>query len=534
MTQTTDPAGEGAELRRFLEASTGFQIPEDRWGFLEGRFLARLEGRGFSGVAGYVDYLRHDPVGRNELEELFSLLTVRKTSFFRNPSSFDALAQEVLPKLAARGAGTLSVWSAGCSTGEEPYSIAMVAETVLGGLGRGFYVLASDIVKEALERARRGVYPTAAVSGIPAEYRHHLRGGGGHVEVAAELRTRVDFVEHNLVHDAAPRAGAGGWDVIFCRNVFIYFGEEQARSVLRRFHAALSPGGVLFLGHAEVFPGLEQAFDVVFWGDTYYYRRREDPRVAPVRAPVAPVTKPLPRLAPPPEPPGSGAGLQEVTRSYRRPSPNTTTQRRRRLSDSSASWRAGDTPTRAYRREEGGPRPYDLLAQAESLRVADDLEGSARALRAAISRAPRWARPRVELARLLRQRGELDQAAREADSACDAEPLHTEAHVLLGELRAALGDHARAEVCLRRALYLDPQRLDARWVLASSFRARRQPDRACRELRAVIRALRDPGEGKLTLPEGFTEGALTRACQAEIDDMGGSLADSGVWPVPPG
>ena len=89
--------------------------------------------------------------------------------------------------------------------------------------------------------------------------------------------------------------------MIFCRNVFIYFSQEQSLEIVRRFHRALTPGGVLFLGHAEVFPGLERQFDVVFWGDTYYYRKQPDPRVAPLRSPIAPVSGSRPRPAPTPK-----------------------------------------------------------------------------------------------------------------------------------------------------------------------------------------------------------------------------------------
>jgi chemotaxis methyl-accepting protein methylase len=135
-------------LRDFLQRETGFLIPAGRWAFLAPRFLARLEGRGFTTIHDYLRYLKGDPRGRTELEELLVLLTVRKTSFFRNPASYLALTHEVLPRLArGRSPGTpVCLWSAGCSTGEEPYSLAMVARDVLSPLGHSSYVLATDIV----------------------------------------------------------------------------------------------------------------------------------------------------------------------------------------------------------------------------------------------------------------------------------------------------------------------------------------------------------------------------------------------------
>ncbi|HBP16348.1 MAG TPA: hypothetical protein DEA08_00965 [Planctomycetes bacterium] len=525
-------------LRRFLESSTGFEIPDDRWRFLAPRFLDRLEGRGFADAEAYVDYLRGDPRGRAEVEELFTLLTVRKTSFFRNQASFDALAQEVIPRLA-KGRSSLSVWSAGCSTGEEPYSIAIVLESLLAATDTRYFVLATDIVKEALERARRGTYPQEALVGIPPEYRAFVEQGGGQLRMNPTLRTRIDFEEHNLVHDAIPRPAEGSWDIIFCRNVFIYFSQDQISAVLRRFHRALSPGGALFLGHAEVFPGLESHFEVVFWGDSYYYRKREDPRVAPLRAARPPisssaseVTRALPRPAPKPVPPLP----DPATRSLRRPM--TTTRRRRRLSESGRWGRlsassSGDTPTRAFRREETASRPFDLVVQAESQTKSGDLEGAARTLRAAIHRAPRWARARVALAQLHRRRGRLDEAIAELERATEVEPLRTEAHVVLGEVRASRGNLADAETSLRRALYLDPRRLDARYLLAGVLRDRGAPERACRELRNVLRSLRSDEVERCTLPEGYDVSTLERRCEADVGDMGGSLADSGIWQAPP-
>lgn len=514
------------ELRRFLERSTGFDIPGDRWAFLAKGFLSRIQTRGFKNVAAYLDYLRRDPMGRNELEELFGLLTVRTTSFFRNSASYDALAQEVLPTLAGglNRSHPISIWSAGCSTGEEPYSIAMVAEAALAGLGRDYYVLATDIVKEALDRARRGTYRETVAGGIPPDYRHFVEVVGGKAKVSEKLQKRIEFLEHNLVHDRLPRSALGTWDVIFCRNVFIYFSQEQSLEIVRRFHQALTPGGVLFLGHAEVFPGLERHFDVVFWGDTYYYRKRPDPRVAPVQAKTAPVTRPLPRPLPAPV-----EDETTVTRTFRRPSPRPRAQ----PSSETRSWRNGtETPTRAFRRELEPKRPYSLVARAEAEEGTGDDEAAARSLRAAISSAPRWAIPRIALARIHERRQQLSQAAAELQTAVEVEPLCTDAHVALGRLRRIQGECARAEVSLRRALYLDPDRVEARYDLAQVFLDLGRKERACRELRNVIRSLRGLDGAPPKLSKAGSAKELLKASRLQILDLGGSLEDSAIWQVP--
>lgn len=544
-------------FRRFLERATGFVIPEDRWRFLAPRFLDRLDGRGFADVGAYIAYLERDSLGRTEMEEIFEILTVRKTSFFRNPASFDALGQEVLPALARAATSPLpiSIWSAGCSTGEEPHSIAMVADAALRPLGRSYYILATDIVKEALATAREGLYPEHALSGVPPDYRHYLEVKGGRVRVRDGVRESVEFAEHNLVHQVLPRSAVGPWDVIFCRNVFIYFGLPQAREVLRRFTNVLAPGGVLFLGHAEVFPEIEQDYEVVFWGDTFYYRKRVDPRVAPVRASSAPLARPKPTLP----------ADQQETRVMRRPRlvpPEPTPARPTKLRQPPGSpfgdpitesgFRVrrgqGDTPTRAFTRGDTPRRietrtiprfreqpalPRELVVQAEHRLAVGDLEGAGRALRAAVSRAPRWAQPRLLLAEVYMQRGDHEYAARQLETAVEVEPLDARAHHLLGKLRASQGDHPRAEVSLRRALYLEPDFVDARYALAQTYRAQGQRDRACRELRNAIRTLRGGKARDLNRSgERLSAEAFIGQCEREIDQLGGSLEDSGIWRMP--
>src|SRR5262249_12022621 len=139
--------------------------------------LARVALRGFASEDSYVRYLKEDMFGKHELEEVLSIFTVRKTNFFRNPATFGALARDVLPPIVearARAGVPLAIWSAGCSTGEEPYSIAMIVRSLAPSSPRPSYILATDIVTGALNRAKRGVYPREALQEIPESYRHML------------------------------------------------------------------------------------------------------------------------------------------------------------------------------------------------------------------------------------------------------------------------------------------------------------------------------------------------------------------------
>jgi chemotaxis protein methyltransferase CheR len=211
-----------------------------------------------------------------ELPPLLELLTINETSFFRNQPQFDLLRETVLPELAARNARRalprLRIWSAGCSTGEEPYSIAM---TVLDRIGRPegweLQVLASDLNMSVLAAARRGCYPAAKVREAvdEATLRRYFDPRGDQYEVRDAVRRLIAFDFHNLKHEN----GLRDLDVIFCRNVLIYFDEEEQRKVIDKFHRSLGPGGYLFLGHSESLQGVDSRFEFVFDRKGAAYRK---------------------------------------------------------------------------------------------------------------------------------------------------------------------------------------------------------------------------------------------------------------------
>lgn len=511
-------SGDGREvLREFLERRTGFAIPADRWEFLAPRFLGRLSARGFRSVTDYVRYLEHDPLGPTELDELFCALTVRKTAFFRNRGCFAALAG-VLPELcrARSTARPVAMWSAGCATGEETWSMAMVARAALPEDGPSYYLLGTDIVQEALARAREGAYPAASLEEVPPEYRRFLTPTGARMWVRQELREATEFAPHNLVGDPYPRPAGGLWDVVLCRNVLIYFGLAQAREVLDRLEAVVAPGGCLFLGHAEVFTDVAPAWEVVFRGDTFFYRRRAEEPVA---------EPPTTRIARPPEPTPAPSAFHEAPTE--------------RFSGLPAG--RGQTPTRAFARGAGsrrylpdfgeagetradvrpGEEHEQELQEARRLLATGDAEGAARILRAVVQRSPGLARARLLLAEVSERLGQHEAALRQTETAVELAPLDPWAHCRLGRLRLLLGNPGRAEASLRRALYLEPDLLPARWSLAEALRLSGRVERAGRELRNVLRTLRTlTPERAAQLGGGEPAHELRRRCEGALADLG--------------
>jgi chemotaxis protein methyltransferase CheR len=263
-------------FRNLIYQESGIFLAESRREFLEYRLRKRMQATGATSPYWY--YRRLLQEREAELALLLELLTINETSFFRNQPQFDLLRETVLPALVARKARAalprVRLWSAGCSSGEEPYSMAM---TLLERLGRPdgweLRVFASDLNLSVLAAARRGSYPAGKLlETVDPVYLHrYFTPRGGQFEVREAVRQLVVFDFHNLKHDN----GLRDLDVIFCRNVLIYFDEEEQRKVIDKFHRCLAPGGYLFLGHSESLHGVDARFEFVFDNKGAAYRKTE-------------------------------------------------------------------------------------------------------------------------------------------------------------------------------------------------------------------------------------------------------------------
>lgn len=248
------------QIRTSITERTGL-APQD-W-VLEARVRERMRARGIEEATRYAEFLATRP----ELTALVELLRVGETRFYRHEAQMRAVVELVLPAMR-HGFGPAKVWSAGCATGEEPYTLAMLLSRGLEG-HRSLRVLASDISPASLEKARVGIYREAALGSLPANYRTGLEPANeGHFKVADGLKSLVEFEERNLAHGSYP----GSFDLIFCRNVLIYFEETAKDAALRRLVKALKPGAFLFLGYSESLRDVA-GLEVVNSGECSVYRR---------------------------------------------------------------------------------------------------------------------------------------------------------------------------------------------------------------------------------------------------------------------
>jgi chemotaxis protein methyltransferase CheR len=225
---------------------SGIRLPEGKREMVYARLARRLRALRITSFDDYLRFLELEPA---EWEHCTNALTTNVTSFYREAHHFDILAQYAK---ASAGSEPFRAWSAGCSTGEEPYTIAMCLTEALPGAN--FQVLATDIDSQVLASAREGVYPLESALGLPEERqkRFFLRGSGrfeGKARVRRDLAAHVEFGRVNLMDREWPVPG--GLDAIFCRNVMIYFDKPTQLRLIERFWALLRPAGLFFAGHAE-------------------------------------------------------------------------------------------------------------------------------------------------------------------------------------------------------------------------------------------------------------------------------------------
>jgi chemotaxis protein methyltransferase CheR len=245
-------------IAKLVYEHAGIVIREHKEAMTRGRLARRVKALGLSSVAEYCAFLRTSGAA-DEIPELINAVTTNHTAFFRERHHFDHLRKEVLPRLIQeRGGrrGRIRIWSSASSSGEEPYSIAATARDAIGNRSDlDFRILATDIDTDILARAEAGIYPAEQFERLPADVRPWLKteptGSRGEVRISEDLRRLLAFKRLNLI-EKWPMSGP--FDVIFCRNVFIYFDTPTKAAILDRFVALLQPGGFLYLGHSESLP----------------------------------------------------------------------------------------------------------------------------------------------------------------------------------------------------------------------------------------------------------------------------------------
>jgi chemotaxis protein methyltransferase CheR len=248
-------------LSEFIHNQCGIKMPPAKKVMLEARLQKRLRTLGVQSFGAYCDYLFNTPEGRDELVHMINAVTTNKTDFFREPAHFQILTEAVLlPFLDTANGSSFTIWSAGCSSGEEPYTLSMVlADFGEAHPGFHFSILATDISTRVLEKAKLGIYDHERVAPVPSmiKQKYIMRSKDRNkiqVRIVPELRSLIRFERYNLMEE---RPRPEQFDVVFCRNVIIYFERGTQENLLARICRSIKPGGYLFLGHSETVHGFD-------------------------------------------------------------------------------------------------------------------------------------------------------------------------------------------------------------------------------------------------------------------------------------
>ena len=419
-----------SRLSDFLEAQMGLHFPPERWRDLARGIGAAATEFGFADTEACIQWLLASPVTRHRIEVLASHLTVGETYFFRDKKIFDLLEGQILPELIASRRGTnqrLRIWSAGCATGEEPYSIAILLHKLIPDLECwNLTILATDINPRFLQKASRGIYADWSFRDTPGWVReaYFRKIEGGRFQILPSIQKLVSFLHLNLAEDAYPSLSnnTNALDVIFCRNVLMYFAAEWQKKVAVNLHRSLLEGGWLMVSPSELSHILFSQFRTVHFPSAILYRKDSEYAAAPILG-LAATTFLSPEVDRPtvffPEFPES-------------------------LSAAAA----------APLREEAPVSPYpEALTRYHQGRYAEVVEK----LSCWLSQDQSDTNAMCLLARAYANEGRLAKALEWCEKALAADKLNAGCHYLRAMILQEQAAEEEAAVSLQRTLYLDPK-----------------------------------------------------------------------------
>lgn len=461
---------DAAALARFaalLEARFGLRAEPSRERDLAAALEARLDASGCAGPDGYFAGLADPAFARRELGAIAALVTIGETYFFRHPEQFRAFAEVALPDRLRVNAGRrrLRVLSAGCASGEEPYSLAMLlADRAAALAGWELDLLGVDLNPQAIARARGASFGAWSMRGVLESVRERFfTHEAGSYKLDPRVANLTRFEERNLTADDASFWRPGTFDVVFCRNVLIYFGPETTRAVIARIAGALAPGGYLFLGPAESLREVSDDFHLLHTHGCFYYQRKGT--VAPLD--MLPAASPAERLDTALVPERSAVPADDwaeriaraaerveglASRQVAAPVPVSSTWQ-----DALASFRAERFTEALERLEEADARTGEaLLLRAAILTNAGRVSEAERACREAIAHDELDPGAHYLLALCREQAGDLEAAVRHDEAALYLAPGFAMPHLHLGLLSRRRGDLPAARRAFELALELLP------------------------------------------------------------------------------
>jgi chemotaxis protein methyltransferase CheR len=462
-------------FHEYLIAHSGLHFERRNLKILEKGLAARMAALRIGSYREYFDYLTGNRDNRLELQKLLPFLTVGETYFFRYHAHYEALRDILARGRTESKRKKIRLWSAGCSTGEEPYSMAIMAmETLPDWRERDIRILATDIDNRALKKAREGVYGSWAMRVIEKSYldRYFTRIGKSYL-VNEEVKSLVDFSHLNLQTDEFPTPDGEfrNLDVVFCRNVMIYFSLATTKKIVGKIAATLAPGGCLFLGHAETLSQISSGFERHCHAGSFYYRENKD-RGGAVRREK-------------PSPPASGKELKPA----RAPAP--------RIRPASPVSPVPAEPRRNRWVPESEPDPAELFKKAEVLFDAEEFRKASDILADVLCRKPDHAGALVIQGFIMANNGRFQEALDYCAKALEIDDLLPEAYFLKGLLLDMNDSLTEAVEEYRKTILLRIDFVMSHYHLGRLFYRLGKETEGARELRNTVKILEKARQGSV-------------------------------------
>ena len=485
------------EFRNLVTGRCGLYFRDHDLRNLEDAVTARMKSRGLSSAAAYYNHLTTSAEKEDEFRELLNLLTINHTYFLRNEPHFRALREKVLPEIIRKktreqsmaggtGKPRIRIWSAGCSTGEEPYSMAMVIRELIGNPDEwDVEIYAADVSTDALKKAKAGLYSEHSMRLVGQEYRQKYfverRGSRGKTthEIQSDIKDMVNLAYRNLVNGAFP----SDFDIILCRNVVMYFDLPTMIRVMKALHSSLADDGYLFMGYSESLQSMPDRFRMEEWNDAIFYRKVVRERVMERKAP-RPAVKEAEEI------------LEKVSRA-----------------ELEAERAAEEKKARKGSRE-----MESLLVQIIKSMHLKEYEKALSLVEQAWAIDREAVAPHYLAAEIHVNQGKFDEAKKRLSTILDLDVLFAPAHYLFGSVYREEGSLEQAKKSLTKALYLDKGFVMAHFELANVYIMQGRIEDAIRGRRNTLKVLEriSPGD-TVAYSGGFKARSLRNVCTNSIE-----------------
>jgi len=480
------------QFKNFVAGRGGLYFKDHDLRNLENAISARMKERGIHSLPGYYAYLTTSDEKENEFRELLNLITINHTYFFRNEPQFKAFSEKVLPEVIAQklreASGeekpSLRIWSAGCATGEEAYSIAMVVNDLITDIESwDVHILATDASENALQGARKGLYRQNSSKHVDEEHiARYFTKESDKYAVRDTIKNMVTFAYLNLMDEEYP----AGFDVIFCRNVVIYFEFETTLKVMNKLFSSLTDDGYMFIGYSETLQFMQDRLHMVSWKDAIYYRKGLPGK---------------PEKAAPPIPPKEEINIDEVLEEISRAEAEANIE---------AETKKAPPPEKIE----------DMIVQIIKKIHTKDYDGALALAEEAISADRKALDPYFLAAEIFINQGKTDEAKSKLTNVLKIDSLFAPAYYLYGCIYMEENDPENAKKNLKKALFIDKKFLLAHFYLAQVFKSEGRARDAIREYRNTLKLLSGESPGDIVAYSGgFNAATFMSVCRDNLERL---------------